>query len=302
MSATIDTDALARVVAESMRLVTVELEPINVDCAWPVYKAVPLGGDPFFVKLTSSEPAERTLRFLKETESPLLPRVLTEKLSAFDRYSVLCLEWRPSVRVNAEDMSDAQAASFLAGCVELSKAVNAFAGPVRPLEEGDSPRGEYNELLCYSLRHPIFGRLLNGLLSIPESERDFSGRALVTIHGDLQPRNYGFDGDRFAVVYDTDDLTEGLACEDAAYAFTERARKSGLSNRARRRLTELFLKMVASSPWPKEDWILAVNHARLTIAARRLAKRPNSLFIGFDIRRRDKPLKALAEALRRSHA
>lgn len=302
MSAAIDSQELARFVAEAMHLVTVDLEPIDVDCAWPVYMARPLGGDPFFVKLTTTEPAERTVAFLREAKSPLLPRVLTEKLPVFERYSVLCLEWRPSTRVNAEEMNEAQAASFLAGCVELSKTLNAFTGAVRPLEEGDSPRGEYNELVCYSLRHPLCARLMDALLSLPLEEREFGDRPLVTIHGDLQPRNYGFTGDRFSVVYDTDDLTEGLACEDATYAFTERLRKSGLSRRRRRRLIELFLAMVSASPWPKADWLLAVNHARLTIAARRLTKRPNSLFIAFDIRRRDKPLRELADALRRYHA
>lgn len=302
MSATIDIDALARFVAEVMHLVTVELEPIDVNCAWPVYKARPLGAEPFFVKLTATEPAERTLSFLREMRSPLLPRVLTESLPVFERYRVLCLEWRPSTRVNAEEMNDAQAASFLEGCVSFSKTLNDFTGTIRPLEEGDSPRGEYNELVCYSLRHPLCAKLLNPLLSLPKEERDFSGHRLVTIHGDLQPRNYGFTGDSLSVIYDTDDLTEGLACEDATYAFTERLRKSSLSSVERKGLIARFLAMVSASPWPKEEWLLAVNHARLTIAARRLAKRPNSLFIALDIRRRDKPLRALADALRSYHA
>lgn len=302
MSAAVDMETLARFVAEAMHLVTLDLEPIDVDCAWPVYMARPLGGETFFVKLTEAEPAERTLSFLREAQSPLLPRALIDKSPLFNRYSVLCLEWRPSTRVNAEEMNDAQAASFLAGCVDFSKTLNEFTGAVRPLEEGDSPRGEYNELVCYSLRHPLFAKLLKPLLSLPKEERDFSGHRLVTIHGDLQPRNYGFTGDRFSVIYDTDDLTEGLACEDATYAFTERLRKSSLSSAARKRLISRFLEMVSASPWPKEEWLLAVNHARLTIAARRLAKRPNSLFIAFDIRRRDKPLRALADALRSHHA
>lgn len=302
MSAAVNRQALARFVAEAMHLVSVDLDPIDVDCAWPVYKAQPSGGEPFFVKLTTAEAAERARAFLGEMRSPLLPRMLTESLPVFERFSVLFLEWRSSTRVNAEEMNDAQAESFLAECVAFSKTLNDFTGAVRPLAADDSPQGEYHALVTYSRRHPLSAKLLKPLLSLPREERDFSGRQLVTIHGDLQPRNYGFTDDRLSVVYDTDDLTEGLACEDATYAFTERLRKSSLSFAVRKNLIERFLKMVSASPWPKEEWLLAVNHARLTIAARRLAKRPNSPFIAFDIHRRDKPLRALADALRSYHA
>ena len=46
-----------------------------------------------------------------------------------------------------------------------------------------------------------------------------------------------------------------------------------------------------------DEWRIAVNHARLRIAARRLANHPDSVFIAFDIRRRDAPLLHLLESL-----
>ena len=198
--------------------------------------------------------------------------------------------------MNAEDMSDAQFASFVDGCRRLSSVLFAYRGELRPVGE-DDPELQHAQLAAYAERHPLVGRLLRPLLDVPEARRTYGSRARATIHGDFQPKNYGFDGERFAAVFDFDALTTGLACEDAAYAFTERARRAELSAEKRRRLTELFLRFVGSSPWPKDEWLVAVNHARLRIAARRLDRHPDSPFVAFDIARRDRPLRKLAAAL-----
>lgn len=302
MKTEVDTVRLAALLADRLRLVSLELAPIDVKCAWPVFKATAYGHEAMFVKLTSCAAADRALEFLESADCPLLPKPLLDGHPDFGDYAVLCLEWKESARVNAEDMTDGQLAGFLDGCVMLSKVLSGYRGTVTPLAEEDSPRGQYERLRRYALRHRLAGRLLRALLEIPGAERLYGDRPLVTIHGDLQPRNYGFDGDRLAAVYDADDLTGGLACEDASYAFTERARRAELSAAARRRLTELFLRLVKASPWPKDEWLVAVNHARLRIAARRLEKHPDSVFVAFDIARRDKPLRLLADALKENHA
>lgn len=295
----VDRAQLSAAIADGLRRVEVELTPLDVPCAWPVFKVTSVGCEPMFVKVTDSDAARRTLAFLSSAGGlPFLPKPILSEPISFNGLSVLCLEWKETARVNAEDMTEGQLGSFLEGCRQLSKALSDYSGAVAPLLEEDSPRGEYNALQCYALRHPIAGRLLKPLLQIPESERFYGNRKLVTIHGDLQPKNYGFDGDRLAAVYDTDDLTKGLACEDAAYAFTERARRSELSASARQRLTDLFVRFVGMSSWAKDEWLIAVNHARLRIAARRLEKRPDSVFVAFDIARRDKPLRFLVQALK----
>ena len=299
----VDIRALSGLIADRLRLVAVELVPLDVECAWPVYRAAAIGHEPMFVKVTDCGAAERTLEFLAAAEGcPFLPRPVLADAPDFEGHAVLCLGWKASERVNAEDMTEGQLGSFITGCRILSEALSRYHGPITPLAEADSPHGQYAALRNYAERHPLMARLLKPLLGIPEAEREYGARELAIIHGDLQPKNYGFDGDRLAAVYDTDDLTEGLACEDAAYAFTERARRSELSSEKRRRLEELFLLMVELSPWPKEEWLIAVNHSRLRIAARRIEKRPDSAFIAFDIARRDKPLRLLVEALRRGNA
>ena len=295
----VDVRRLADFLAERLRIVALELSPLDVKCAWPVFRGTAVGRPPVFVKVTDRAAAERTLAFLRTAAAgcDLLPRPVLDDAPEFAGHAVLCLEWRTARTVNAEDMTDAQLAGFLAGCRTLSRALAAYRGEVVAAAE-DSPEAQHAALAGYAARHPLAGRLLRPLVDIPEAERSYRGHELVTIHGDLQPKNYGFDGDRLAAVFDTDDLARGLACEDAAYAFTERARRSELSAEKRRRLTALFRKAVAESPWPRGEWLIAVNHARLRIASRRLANHPDSPFIGFDIARRDRPLRDLAEALR----
>ena len=295
----VDLNRLSALVADRLRLVSVDLQPIGVRCAWPVFRASAAGCEPMFVKVTERSAAERTLAFLDSAAGcPFLPRPLVSEPLDLDGLAVLCLEWMDSVYVNAEDMTEGQLGSFIAGCRDLSAALVHYRGPITPLAEAETPDGQYAALRRYADRHPVMARFVSPLLDIPESDRASGDRELAIIHGDLQPKNYGFDGDSFSAIYDTDDLTEGLACEDACYAFTERARRAELSGEKRRRLTGLFLRMVELSPWPKEEWLIALNHARLRIAARRLEKRPDSLFIAFDIARRDKPLRRLAEALK----
>ena len=299
----VDVKALSALIADRLRLVAVELAPLDVECAWPVYRASAIGCEPMLVKVTERAAAERTLNFLSAAEGcPFLPRPILADAPDFEGHAVLCLEWKASERVNAEDMTEGQLGSFVEGCRTLSEALVRYRGPITPLAEADSPSGQYAALRDYAARHPLMAWLLRPILDIPEAEREYGARELAIIHGDLQPKNYGFDGDRLAAVYDTDDLTEGLACEDACYAFTERARRSELSAAKRRRLEELFLRMVELSPWPKDEWMIAVNHARLRIAVRRLEKHPDSAFVAFDIARRDKPLRLLVEALRRGNA
>lgn len=299
----VDVRALAALIADRLRLVAVELEPIMVQCAWPVYRATAIGCAPMFVKVTERAAAERALAFLRSAPPcTFLPRPVLNDAPDFNGFAVLCTEWMAAERVNAEDMTEGQLGSFCEGCRQLAVALERFAGPVSPLAEEESPRDQFAELQRFALQHPLASRLLKPLLDIPKSERSYDNRRLVNIHGDFQPKNYGFDGDRFAAVFDTDDITQGLACEDAAYAFTERARRAELSAATRTRLTALFLRMVEMLPWPTDEWLIAVNHARLRIAARRLACHPGSAFIAFDIWRRDRPLRALADAVRRSRA
>ena len=299
----VDLVQLSARIADRLRLVAVDLRPLDVQCAWPVYRATAIGCDPMFVKVTEHAAAERTLTFLESAGNcPFLPKAVIPEPLDFNGLAVICLEWKESVRVNAEDMTEGQLGSFAAGCRDLAAALALHQGPITPLAEADTPVGQYAALRRYAECHPVMSRLLTSLMDIPEAERTYGDRELAIVHGDLQPKNYGFDGDRFAAVYDTDDLTEGLACEDACYAFTERARRSELAAAARQRLTDLFLRFVEMSPWPRDEWLVAVNHARLRIAARRLEKRPDAIFIALDIARRDRPLRALAKALKEPHA
>jgi len=297
----VDVQQLSSVLADRILVPSVRLTPVDVRCAWPVFRAEAPARPPMFVKVVDWPAAERTLAFLRSVPPrPFLPHCVLEAPFEYDGYAVLCLEWKQVRCVNAEDMSDAQAASFVDVCCGLSAVLAGYRGPLAA-EAEDDPGVQYASLSGYvarrTLSRPLVKRLLASLLSVPNADRTYGARARTVIHGDFQPRNYGFDGDRLSAVFDFDALTTGFACEDAAYAFTERARRLDLSRAVRCRLTELFLRVVVDSPWPVSEWRFAVNHARLRIAARRLERHPDSAFVAFDIWRRDRPLRALAQAL-----
>ena len=124
----VDVGHLADLLAENLRLVAVDLTPLKVECAWPVFKATSIGCEPMFVKVTEPEAAERALAFLSAAERPFLPRPVLPAALEFCGHSVLCLKWKSAARVNAEDMTDGQLRSFLDGCVSLSEALAAYRG------------------------------------------------------------------------------------------------------------------------------------------------------------------------------
>lgn len=275
-----------------------ELVQLDVSSAWPVFRVVTDDGREMFVKVTEKAAAERTLACLGSTGGcPLLPRPVIPEALDFGEFAVLCLDWRQAERVEPERMTDGQFRSFVDGCVSMAEALRSFSGSFSDYADEDWPEDQYAALAHHSARHPLTGRLLRPLLALPERMRSCAGRELVPIHGDFQSGNYGFDGDRLAAVFDVDDIVPGLPCEDATYAFTERLRHSELTDDERRRIIDLFLRMVGMTPWPLEDWQFAVSHARLRIAARRILRHPHLPFIELDVLRRDKPLRLLAEAL-----
>ena len=294
----VDLTRLAAVLSERLHQGLRELVPLGIPCTWPVFRAVTADGREMFVKVMEKAAAERTFTCLGSAgDCPLLPRPIIPEVLDFGEFAVLCLDWRKAERVEPEQMTDGQFRSFVGGCVSLSEALRSFSGSFSDYADEDWPEDQYAALAHHSARHPLTGRLLRPLLALPERMRSCAGRELVPIHGDFQSRNYRFDGDHLAAVFDVDDIVPGLPCEDATYAFTERLRHSELTDDERRRIIDLFLRMVGMTPWPLEDWQFAVSHARLRIAARRILRHPHLPFIELDVLRRDKPLRLLAEAL-----
>ena len=287
---------VVRMISERTDRPALRLSRVAVACRWPVYRGEAPGRPPIFVKVARPEEVRNTLALLASAgPCALLPRpVLAEPLD-FGEFSVLCLEWMDSSVLFAENMTEAQLESFSKGCAALSKALSQVTVPLS-VKQSDDPERQYASLADYVARHRLAGRLLRKLTGLPAAERTYGSRPLVPIHGDLQPKNYGFDGSRMAAVYDFEEVRLGLACEDAAYAFMERCRHLG--GKRHRRLVSLFLRLMESSPWPADEWLVAVDHCRLRIASRRLEKHPDGLFVAFDIWRRDRPLRKLYDIIR----
>lgn len=283
----VDLPALEALVARTLG-VPYRLSPLGVKCTFPVFKATAPDAPPVFVKVGLEEEWRRTT----EVRGRFFPKLLTDaRLTTADGRVVFLLEWRAATTVFPEDMTPAQRARFVDGCVRLSADLQA-APTYTPIADSPlAPERLYAQVTEYAARHPVAGRLLRPLVTIPPAERTFGARPLAVIHGDFHAKNFGFAGNELSVVYDFDKLTEGLACSDLGNALMERFSCLGLSRTARRRLRTAAREIVAAAPWPREDFVIICNQIRLAFAARRIAKHPNAAWVALDIARRDRALR-----------
>lgn len=276
------------------------LTPLGEKCTYPVFRGEADGTAPVFVKVATMAEWTRTRDLLAAVgDSGFFSRFLTDQPIACAGQAVFVMDWKPTRIVFPEDMNPRQVESFVAGCVKLSESLQRRE--VRALVDGgaasDSPDGLYDELLRYASRHPFVGRLLRDLVSIPAIERTFGDRSKFVCHGDFHSKNFGFDGDSFASIFDFDKLTEGLACADLANALVERFSCFHLSRAARRRLSDVTRRIVARAPWPRDEFVIACNVIRLQFAARRIRKHPCSAWVALDVWRRDRKIRDFFECL-----
>ena len=283
----VDLDELSRVLAGAVGE-GCRLTPLGVRCTYPVFRGDLAGAAPLFVKIVREEEWVRTCALLEEVGAcDLFPRLRTTARLVYRGHAVLAFDWGPSASVPPEDMNEAQVASFVSGCVRLSSALQG-ATAFTPLAESPwEPERLHAVLAGYAARHPLAARPLSRLLSLPPAARTFAGRRLVVVHGDFHAGNFAFDGDRFARVFDFDQLTEGLFGGALANALGERFSRLSLPAAARRRLEAATRRILSLWPGPREDLLVAVNVLRLRFAARRVLKHPDSPWVALDIARRD---------------
>lgn len=287
----IELDELARLVARAVGR-TYRLRPLDVRCTFPVFRGEAAGAEPVFVKVGSPDEWRRTQAFLREVGTcDLFARMLTAERLDYRGFAVFVSEWRDLRPVPAEDMNAAQARSFVDGCVRLSAVLQGVTSFTPLAGSPLAPERLFGVLEDYAARHPTAAKGLASLLSIPAAERTFP--RLYVVHGDFHAKNYGFDGDRFAGVFDFDKLTEGAACGDFANALAERFSLLSLPSASRARLEAVTREVLALSPWRCADLVAAVNVCRLRFAARRIEKHPDSLWVVFDILRRDRRIARL---------
>ncbi len=214
------------------------LTPLGATCTYPVFRGDAAGAPPAFVKVGTADEWRRTANLLRDAGAcGLFPRMLPGSMVDYNGHAVFVMEWREAKVVYPEDMTERQVDGLVDACVRLSAALQAVRDfePVAgsPLE----PERMYEDVASYVRRHPVAGRLIEGLVSIPAEERTFGDSPLAVVHGDFHAKNFGFSGDEFACVFDFDKLTQGLACSDLANAIVERF--SCLVGWARRRVVPL---------------------------------------------------------------
>lgn len=287
----VDLDELSALIAAS-GCARYCLTPLGATCTYPVFKGETAGAPPVFVKVGTADEWQRTSDLLRDAGAcGLFPRLVPASRIDYHGYTIFVMEWKDTRVVYPEDMTERQADSFVDACVKLSDALQDVRDFSPVSDSQFAPERMYEELLGYVRRHPVAGRLLKGLVSVSAEERTFGARPLAVIHGDFHAKNFGFSGEEFACVFDFDKLTQGLACGDMADAIVERYSSLGLSASARRRLGAVARRMIARAPWPREEFAISCNIARLRFAVRRIRKHPDSVWVALDVFRRDRKIR-----------
>lgn len=269
------------------------LAALAVKCTYPVFRGEADGVAPIFVKVGTWEEWSRTAKLLKAIgDCGLFSRFLTDLPIEYNGSAVFVMEWRESKIVFPEDMTERQIESFIAGCARMFAALQQARGALGITPPTlETPEGLYGDLLQYASRHSLAGRLLKGLVEIPEARRTYGTHPRVVCHGDFHAKNFGFVGGEFAAVYDFDKLTEGLGCSDLVNALCERFSCFHLSRAARRRLCDVTRRIVTRVPWPRDELVIACSIVRLQFAVRRIRKHLDSAWVALDVLRRDRAIR-----------
>ena len=291
----IDRAAVERAVAGALGAEYV-LTPLPVKSTWPVFRGEAAGRSPVFVKVGKREEWELTARLLAALDGcGFVPQPLAAA-PVEGGLVVFAMSWVEGEKVLPENMTDAQADGFAAACVTLSRTLRRV-GCLAPDGASREPERLYGVVAAYVERHPLAGRLLKCLTSIPAEMRTYGTRPLTAAHGDFHAGNFGFAGDTFSRVVDFDKLTLGLACGDLVNALVERFSCLGLSAAARRRLRERTRRILSRVPWPPEELRIACNVQRLVFAARRMEKHPGAAWVAVDVLRRDRRIREFLACL-----
>ena len=295
----VDREDLAEAIAEAGGA-RYRLTPLGKACTYPVFRGEAVDMPPVFVKVGTADEWRRTERLLADVGScGLFPKLLPGSRVEYRGHAIFVMEWKATEIVYPEDMTERQADSFADACVKLSGVLQGARDFAPVAGSPLAPECMHEDLVRYVRRHPVAGRLLKGLLSVPVAERTFGTRQLAVVHGDFHAKNFGFSGDEFASVFDFDKLTQGLPCGDLTDALVERYSCLGLSASARRRLGAVARRIVARVPWPREEFVVSCNVARLRFAVRRVRKHPDSAWVAMDVLRRDRKISEFLTVLGR---
>lgn len=271
-----------------------ELKILGVRCTYPVFRGDSADASSVFVKIGTREEWARTSALLKAVGgSGLFAKFLVDHPVEFHGYVLFVMDWRGGEVVRPEDMTDAQIAGFVSGCQTLSSVLQNARGIVPDVEGTDEPERLFGVVEDYVRRHPFAGRLLKDLMSISADLRTYGARELSVVHGDFHSKNFAFEGDALACVFDFDRVSLSLACGDLVNALVERFSCLSLSSSVRRRLSVAARKILATAPWSREEMRIMANLGRLKFAVHRLEKHPDSAWVAIDVLRRDRKIREL---------
>lgn len=266
--------------------------PFDTHSAKVVLRAEFPDGQRMFVKLVKTSKGEELRKMADELDLPFVAKVI-HLFPWDDENSILCQEWQKGCHIKPEDMTSKQCASLIAATERLQSALKA-SHVMQPRQDLE---GAYTVIDAFARRHPLMRPLLRPILDIPTEERTYSPALLAVIHGDQHYENYLFDGDEISAIMDFESVTFGTRAQDLAYIIIRRLYKARLDKAQVRHLQQLFAQMIESPSFSRLECILSVNLWRVVFASRRLAAHPFFGPVAWLVWKRDRPIRALLNAI-----
>lgn len=232
-----------------------------------------------FVKIASAKSLVRSRKVHAVcADLDFIPKVLDDGPIDVDGRDVLvteCIEGCPSVPI--ECMSERMFHSLFDGYLEFSRRIQVLRSVATHRNESDVSALELETVNRYCRGGWLRKKLLCDLGDISALDVTLDPSRVSVVHNDFHQLNYVFRGDALAAIFDFDNLSLGLPCEDICAALTVRNRSSRISGRQREKLCARTRDAFSLCGYSPEDWRLMVNRQRIRYAAEICQGRGGSL-------------------------
>lgn len=252
------------------------------------FAAQPDSGERFVVKCA---PRERTAEFrrlvvhLDELDGTVAVRhVHRRALAVFSHYNIVCLSWCKGVRLSPDRLSRDGMRHFLDEYLRFSESLQRTSAILPPMD----PRENMRHVQDW-FHGPLADRFKAEIRDLMDpDDLTYRPSALKVIHGDFHHGNFLFADGRLSGIFDLEEFRYGYPAEDIVRYFvcaSEHLRWFEVLRR--RRIREAFAETVRYLPYPRHEWMVAINGLHLRMLESR-AERGYGPLGTIDLRRKSR--------------
>lgn len=227
-------------------------------------------GLPFVVKCVP--PAKRAsydhtqfqLKALAGTKA--VARLFPDGLCRFDGYDVMYLSWCEGERLFPDELTDTQADLLLTDYLSFSAVLQRSRPNIPP----DDIVGMRQRTLPYC--RGLWAKRIRRLLETELKADRLALRPELTriIHGDFHHGNFLFKDGRVSGFFDFENVTLGYPTEDLIrYVVCASEHLRWYEQYRKRRILEIFRRMVERAPYSATEWETAINRLLMSKIARK---------------------------------